>query len=39
LEALQAALDQRLASMDDQMLSFVAGMQRTVAALPDDTQP
>ena len=39
LEALQAALDQRLASMDDQMLSFVAGMQRAVAALPDDTQP
>ena len=25
--------------MDDQMLSFVAGMQRAVAALPDDTQP
>jgi len=39
LEALQAALDQRLAPMDEQMLTAVAGMQRTVAALPDNAQP
>jgi hypothetical protein len=39
LEALQAALDQRLTSMDDQLLTVVAGMQRAVAALPDNTQP
>ena len=39
LEALQTALDQRLAPMDEQLLTVVAGMQRAVAALPDDTQP
>jgi hypothetical protein len=39
LEVLQAALDQRLAPMDEQLLTVVAGMQRAVVALPDDTQP
>jgi hypothetical protein len=39
LEALQAALDQRLAPMDEQLLTVVADMQRTVAALPDNAQP
>jgi hypothetical protein len=38
LEALQAALDQRLAPMDEQLLTVVADMQRTVAALPDNAQ-
>jgi chorismate-pyruvate lyase len=38
LEALQAALDQRLTPMDEQLLTVVADMQRTVAALPDNAQ-
>jgi hypothetical protein len=36
LEALQAALDQRLAPMDDQLLTVLEGMQHAVQALPDD---
>ena len=39
LEALQVALDQRLASIDDQLLAVVADMQQAVEALPDTTQP
>jgi hypothetical protein len=39
LETLQAALDQRLASMDDQLLTALEGMQHAVQALPDDAQP
>ena len=39
LERLQAALDQRLAPIDEQMLTGVADMQQAVAALPDATQP
>ena len=35
LEALQAALDQRLAAMDEQLLTVAAGMQQAVEALPD----
>ena len=35
LEALQAALDQRLAAMDEQLLSVVVGMQQAIASLPD----
>ena len=38
LERLQAALDQRLASMDDQLLAVVASMQQAVETLPDATQ-
>jgi hypothetical protein len=38
LERLQVALDQRLASMDDQLLTVVASMQQAVATLPDATQ-
>jgi hypothetical protein len=39
LEALQAALDQRLAAMDDQLLTAMEGMQHAVQAFPDDAQP
>jgi hypothetical protein len=39
LEALQAAIDQRLAPMDDLLLTLVAGIQHAVAALPDNAQP
>jgi|SRR6266700_2762836 len=39
LAALQAALDQRLAPMDEQLLTVVADMQRVVASLPDNAQP
>jgi hypothetical protein len=39
LEGLQAALDQRLVPMDDQLLTALAGMQHAAASLPDDTQP
>ena len=39
LEALQAMLDQRLAAMDDQLLTAMEGMQHAVQALPDDAQP
>jgi hypothetical protein len=39
LEALQAALDQRLAAMDDQLLTALEGMQHAAQALPDDVQP
>jgi hypothetical protein len=39
LEALQAALDQRLAAMDDQLRTALEGMPHAVQALPDDVQP
>ena len=39
LEALQAALDQQLAAMDDQLLTTLEGMQHAVQALPDNARP
>jgi hypothetical protein len=39
LEALQAALDQRLAAMDDQLLTALEGMQPAAQTLPDDVLP
>jgi hypothetical protein len=39
LEGLQAALDQRLAAMDDQLLTAIEGMQHAIQSLPDDAQP
>lgn len=39
LEALQANLDQRLESMDDQLLGNLGRMQHAVTALPHDYSP
>jgi DNA-binding transcriptional regulator YbjK len=39
LEQLQAALDQRLDPIDEQLLTVMADLQRAVTALPDDGQP
>ena len=39
LEALQGALDQRLDSMDDQLLANLDRMQHAVDALPHDDTP
>jgi hypothetical protein len=39
LEALQVALDQRLATMDDQLLTALEGVQHALQELPDDVRP